>query len=120
VTAGYRILGSLLPEFLEFIEARGALADMSQQFDRLSEGREPCECEERLGSRAIDALGIQIVQVYDPIKSAKQLFFGDHPIFVARCRIPRSPNAVDENRPGICFVFAWRGTSTSVRKVCQV
>jgi hypothetical protein len=26
---GYRILGSLLPQFREFIEARGALADVS-------------------------------------------------------------------------------------------
>jgi len=76
MTTRYWVLGSLPAQYLEFVKARGALPDVSQQFGEAKIGGTLGEFEKRLPSGAADALRIREVLVHHSIECVQKLFFG--------------------------------------------
>jgi len=76
MTTRYWVLGSLPAQYLEFVKARGALPDVSQQLGEAKIGGTLGEFEKHLPSGAADALRIREVLVHHSIECVQKLFFG--------------------------------------------
>jgi len=73
---GFRRIFSLPAQCLEFVKARGALPDVSEQLGESNIGGTLGEFEKRLLSGAADALRIREVLVHHSIECVQKLFFG--------------------------------------------